>query len=631
MPFSHAPVGGQGNIVVQQIQSPNYDKAAGTGWRIGKDGSAYFADVQLPNVKPGTTVTFSGTKPASPSTGDVWYDTANGLAASQWNGAAWVPYQIGTGAIADGGVQPSNIAALTASLIGNVGPLNANPYFTGGDTSGWTAQGGTLTATDTPPAGCPTPYAARYANTAGGSGNMSQYYSPFLVTPGEQVQVSAWVWTPTGTADFGADWLLDGTYVSYTDMQATVPASTWTHAGAVLTVPAGVNQCGIFLDGYDSTAYTMYATVITASPQVPGTLIEAASVTDAQMAAGAAVANLSAGDITADLLAAGAALANVGTGGITAGYLAAGAVVAAAIAAGAVTADAIAAGTVVAGIVDGTEIDSATFKGTNWVENSAGMFLYSGTPAAGNLLMSVAPAAGTDAHGNAYQAGACVYGTSPSFTALQEVGGQAVLVVQPAGTWTPGNAVSPVIFSTSGGAGNGEHQFLTVDSGAPPAQASRRSRIVLSSGSPDGTSSVPHIGFYGGNSDLLLADLSTSGLEAAVNGVLQGWQPMTLQNGWAVGSGGVARYKLMPDNTVMIQLNNVTPGVISDGTIMWVFPGGYQPVTEQKLPLLVQYTSGTFGSSPFLYTNTSSGGALVCYNLRGTVASVQASARYALD
>lgn len=112
MPFSHAPVGGQGNLVVGQIQSPNYDKAAGTGWRIGKDGSAYFADVQLPNVKPGTTVTFADAAPASPATGDVWYDTANGLEASQWNGTAWVPYQVGTGAIApDAGILGSQLAA----------------------------------------------------------------------------------------------------------------------------------------------------------------------------------------------------------------------------------------------------------------------------------------------------------------------------------------------------------------------------------------------------------------------------------------------------------------------------------------------------------------------------------------
>lgn len=101
MPFSHAPVGGQGNLVTTQIQSPNFNEETGQGWRISKDGSAYFADVQLPNVTPGTTVTFSSTEPASPNDGDIWYDTGNGNLEYQFSGATstWVPYPVGTGAV----------------------------------------------------------------------------------------------------------------------------------------------------------------------------------------------------------------------------------------------------------------------------------------------------------------------------------------------------------------------------------------------------------------------------------------------------------------------------------------------------------------------------------------------------
>lgn len=43
-----------------------------------------------------------------------------------------------------------------------------------------------------------------------------------------------------------------------------------------------------------------------------------------------------------------------------------------------------------------------TFNGTDFIINSSGAFFYSGTPAAGNLLASIAPAAGTDQFGNAY-------------------------------------------------------------------------------------------------------------------------------------------------------------------------------------------------------------------------------------
>lgn len=46
-----------------------------------------------------------------------------------------------------------------------------------------------------------------------------------------------------------------------------------------------------------------------------------------------------------------------------------------------------------------------TFNGTDFIINSAGIFLYSGTPAAGNLVGSWVTVAGSDAFGNAYPAG----------------------------------------------------------------------------------------------------------------------------------------------------------------------------------------------------------------------------------
>lgn len=46
-----------------------------------------------------------------------------------------------------------------------------------------------------------------------------------------------------------------------------------------------------------------------------------------------------------------------------------------------------------------------TFNGTDYTINSLGAFFYSGAPAHGNLIASIASVAGTDAHGNAYPAG----------------------------------------------------------------------------------------------------------------------------------------------------------------------------------------------------------------------------------
>lgn len=46
-----------------------------------------------------------------------------------------------------------------------------------------------------------------------------------------------------------------------------------------------------------------------------------------------------------------------------------------------------------------------SFVGTDYVINASGAFFYSGTPAAGNLIVSIAPNPGADAFGNAYPAG----------------------------------------------------------------------------------------------------------------------------------------------------------------------------------------------------------------------------------
>jgi hypothetical protein len=115
--FSNPIVGGDGALVFPSIHSPNFVHGV-SGWSINKDGSAEFQDVILPGTV-GTTVTFAAVAPVSPAVGDVWYDTAAGLEANQWNGSAWVPYQIGTGAIAGGAITGSLVAsgAITAAKL----------------------------------------------------------------------------------------------------------------------------------------------------------------------------------------------------------------------------------------------------------------------------------------------------------------------------------------------------------------------------------------------------------------------------------------------------------------------------------------------------------------------------------
>lgn len=74
-----------------------------------------------------------------------------------------------------------------------------------------------------------------------------------------------------------------------------------------------------------------------------------------------------------------------------------------------------------------------TFNGTDFIMNATGVFFYSGTPALGNLLISLAPAAGTDSFGNAYEQGIAAYVTTGGNTYALQLGAQNVEgVVAPA-------------------------------------------------------------------------------------------------------------------------------------------------------------------------------------------------------
>lgn len=113
----------------------------------------------------------------------------------------------------------------------------------------------------------------------------------------------------------------------------------------------------------------------------------------------------------------------------------------------------------------------------NVIVNPSGVFVYSGTPAAGNLIVSVAPSAGTDAFGNAYLQGIELFGqgadllsfstkdaqeTLPGFisAAIQGVGGprQANLVLQPSELAGGGGAQLAVFSDSRDGTVNGSVQ-----------------------------------------------------------------------------------------------------------------------------------------------------------------------------
>lgn len=116
--------------------------------------------------------------------------------------------------------------------------------------------------------------------------------------------------------------------------------------------------------------------------------------------------------------------------------------------------------------------------------------------------------------------------------------------------------------------------------------------------------------------------------------VVETWHNMTLQNGWTVGGGGIAQYKLNPDNTVSIRLANVVPGTVTSGTVLWNIPTGYfNPSWAGTQNFVVGTTvssSVANNNTPFLAARA--GGTLTVQSLPANLSNIFVNAvRYPLD
>jgi hypothetical protein len=108
-------------------------------------------------------------------------------------------------------------------------------------------------------------------------------------------------------------------------------------------------------------------------------------------------------------------------------------------------------------------IEGPTFVGSDYLSNAAGSFYYSGAPALGNLISSVAAADGTDAQGNAYLAGTVSYLPGGTYSAVAITGGAVAWFTSPgaAGPWTEVGVMeialtsgNPLVFSFNSLGGN---------------------------------------------------------------------------------------------------------------------------------------------------------------------------------
>lgn len=335
---------------------------------------------------------------------------------------------VASSASAQGSGVPTSI---TATLAGPaMGVLNDNPYFTGGDGTTWAGVSGTFSVSSTPPAGSPYTYAGLFSIITGGVGAAAKESAgsgAFGAVPGTQYLLTAWVYTPQTTVVLGFDWLNSSLSLLSSGTQAvTVPANTWTLVTVVLTSPASTAWAVVRIAPTDGAGNSVYFQAILALPQVPGSLIQAGTITATQIAANTiTAAKIAANTITAAQIAAGTiTTTEIAANTITAADIAANTITASQIASGTITAGLLAAGIVKAGIVDSTTITGATIVADG---TSGELLIYSGTPAVGNLIGSWSGAAGADASTNPFPAGLAV-----------EQGGLVLLNQSSAPAGTPG-------------------------------------------------------------------------------------------------------------------------------------------------------------------------------------------------
>jgi hypothetical protein len=230
--FTHSIAGGQGNLIVTALQSPNFTPGADTGWQVTKAGDATFNSITLPPGTAGAKVWISETAPSGAAVGDIWWQTdADGDVQSvsqlDADGVTWDPYNWGSGSLGQGSVTAGIVAAgaidgmtVNAPVI-NGGQISATDIIISGDNGGvfvYGPGGGgqivqtfTASGTWTCPAGVTTAKVecqgggagGQWASGPGGGGGEYAAEPALAVTPGTVYTVTVGTGGAGGTSSSG--------------------------------------------------------------------------------------------------------------------------------------------------------------------------------------------------------------------------------------------------------------------------------------------------------------------------------------------------------------------------------------------------------------------------------------------
>jgi hypothetical protein len=262
-----------------------------------------------------------------------------------------------------------------------------------------------------------------------------------------------------------------------------------------------------------------------------------------------------------------------------------------------------------------TSAGGSSFRGSDFILNTAGLFLYSGTPGPGNLIASIAAVAGTDEFGNAYQNGLTSYNGASAWVSIIED------LISFNNSVPPGGSNGSVFAQTAG--------IVTMYSGTLAATDTTAAFGVVSAEESGNATEYP-AGYAITTGPLYAENPSTPGSIVPP----EVWHSLPIPSGWTAHGSTAAqsfRYRLMPWHMVCLVIDLTAPSSVSNGATIGTIPSspaGYLPATDGHCPLATSLNPASGSQGPHVDVDTN--GAIKVYGVSGG-AVVSCIFFYALD
>jgi hypothetical protein len=265
------------------------------------------------------------------------------------------------------------------------------------------------------------------------------------------------------------------------------------------------------------------------------------------------------------------------------------------------------------GSISGTDI--------NIIGSDGGLFGYTGAPALGNIIFALAASAGTDPYGNTY----------PQGFALGIPGAASQIELSPAPSSGSVSSVSfpmPTTALTSApniSAGlTGTVPALEI-SGPELSAASHQDWVQAILWGNDGGSTPARWEFRRIDTSggvVVTASYNSGGWTFADPVSFTGsvtvsyaWQAISLLNGWGTQAGYGARYRISNiTNSVEVQAN-LTAGTLTGGTSIGTVAAAYRPAASFPVGPLIQEAGANQNTQLMPRVDLTTGGSLVIFNV----------------